>query len=283
MIPLEILATLVLDISVSLYYINYIYWADKYGAWLYSKGLTTRCKSSINYDTSRRNYREMILEDFFTAVTTFMAPSWYMATKIAPVYETIDFSFKPFETWLSLVALYVFFDTWYFFTHRLVHEIPAVYTTIHKRHHDTLPVDTYVVGRAEILENLILTTPGVMIWAFVYLNFAPAPNVWAIFIPVVSLTSDFVLVHVGYYDTIYMYALNPFSLVVQYSLFSSGNVTRHELHHNLFTKNYSPMFPWFDRIFGTIAEATPNYWGITVADEREKQNNHPNTPCGAKP
>eukprot|EP00026_Physarum_polycephalum_P012486 Phypoly_transcript_12800.p1 GENE.Phypoly_transcript_12800~~Phypoly_transcript_12800.p1 ORF type:complete len:293 (+),score=28.92 Phypoly_transcript_12800:66-881(+) len=268
---LEIVLACALDLSTVFYYLTYVYWADKYGAWLYSKGLTTRLQSSINYATAGRNYKAMMLEEFFVMFITFFPAAWVLVHHVLPVYESLDFSFKLFETWGSLLGIYFCFDTWYFVFHKLFHEIPWLYKTVHKRHHDMLPIDSYVTARAEIFENLILSTPGIVIWALVYLHSAQVPNAWAILVPITSLTSDFVLVHIGYYDTIYMYAINPISLVVQYSFFSSGNIPRHELHHNLFTKNYSPMLPWLDRIFGSVAEPAQEKWKFSYATEKKSK------------
>ena len=49
------------------------------------------------------------------------------------------------------------------------------------------------LGRAEILENIVLTTPGVFLWTVLYLNLATTPNAWAILIPSVSLVNDFIV------------------------------------------------------------------------------------------
>jgi hypothetical protein len=36
---IELAATLVVDLFFSLYITNFIYWSDRYAAWLYSKGI----------------------------------------------------------------------------------------------------------------------------------------------------------------------------------------------------------------------------------------------------
>eukprot|EP00026_Physarum_polycephalum_P013431 Phypoly_transcript_13830.p1 GENE.Phypoly_transcript_13830~~Phypoly_transcript_13830.p1 ORF type:complete len:276 (+),score=14.18 Phypoly_transcript_13830:71-898(+) len=264
----EILLTCAIDLAIVLHICNYIYWADKYASWLYIKGLTTKNKSSINYDISGRDYKRMLWENFVVGISTGLFPAWVLAHYLLQ-HTTIDFSMKLLETWLAMISLYFCFDTWYFFSHKFVHTIPCLYKAIHKHHHDLLPIDAYTTARAEFSENLIMTSPGAALWVFVYFNVVQVPNIWSLLIPVFSVTSDVVLGHVGYYDTIYLYAINPFSLIVQYSFFSkSGLATRHELHHYYFTKNFSPLLPWMDRIFGTNIDPVPDRWNVTYEDEK---------------
>jgi len=263
----------VLNFILVVHYTTYIVLSDKYAMFLYRKGLLTRCKESVEKHKGRKGW-SIVAENFFVSFVTLLPVSWYVVKTVLPVLASVDTSFKVVEVWCSLCGIYICFDVWYYFTHRFVHQNAFLYRYIHKRHHDTTPVDSYITGHAEVLENLLFTTPGVYIWAVIYLNAVHTPNLWAIVIPVLSLLNDFVLVHIGFYDTALLYAINPFSYIVQLTLASRQLCARHELHHNLVRRNYSPMLPWCDVIFGTGKKAEKQEWGITFVHEQRATKVH---------
>jgi sterol desaturase/sphingolipid hydroxylase (fatty acid hydroxylase superfamily) len=266
------LVAIAMDLYLCAHLVAFMCFVDKYASFMYKKGYLTRCKSSISEASIKSDGRKgwaMLLENYYTAFITFYPSVWYLVNKLLPVIDNLDFTFKPINTWISLCGIYICFDSIYYFIHRFVHETPVLYKSIHKRHHDLLPVDVFLTARAEIVENVLFSTPGLLLWSYLVLNLQ-TPNVWTILIPVVSILHDFSIVHSGYYDSFYLYIVNPLSFIVQYTVGSRGMASRHENHHNLFTKNYAPFLPWFDRIFGTGKEFDHTHWNITYASEQLK-------------
>jgi len=267
-------ATVLLDLFLSSYYTLFVYLSDWYATYWYAKGFLKRSKSSIKADASGRDKWSMVTENFGIIFCTLFPVSWLLAKLFLPdKVLNLDYSFRPIHTLISQIGIYACFDTWYYFIHRFVHQTPYLYKAIHKRHHDMLPINTYVTGHAEILENLIFTSPGLCLWIFSYFNIVETPNAWAMIISFISLANDFALVHVGYYDNWILYLINPFSFVFQVCTGTIGMYSRHELHHNLFTRNYAPMSPWIDRLLGTCTEYSKEHWGITFQEEQKENSN----------
>jgi len=253
------------------HYSLYVVAADKYGMFLYKKGLLKRCKESVPMEQGRKGWG-LLMENWAIAFITLSPVIYYAVRNLYPHLHDLDLSFKPLHTWFWLCAIYFCFDGWYYFAHRFVHENPTLYRAIHKRHHEHTPVDTYSTGRAHIIENVLFTTPGVFLWELAYFSLAgPKFNAWEIVIPVLSLLNDFALVHVGYYDTMLLYAINPFSYFMQLTIGVRSMCARHEIHHNTITRNYGPMWPFFDRLFGTAKPVEVKDWSITYESEKKRR------------
>ncbi|TPX67046.1 hypothetical protein SpCBS45565_g04000 [Spizellomyces sp. 'palustris'] len=244
------------------------WWASK----LYAAGYLKRRSKSMTKDKkeAERQSPLRIWENAVRYWVTVVGVVIYIVHKALPVLDKVDYSFKVVETWASLCLIYITFDFLYYFTHRFVHEVPVLYQSIHKRHHEDIPVDAYTTGHAELLENFIFTFPGVLVWAVLYMNTVDVPNAWAITLPVLSLTSDFAMVHVGYFDNILLNVLNPLSYIMQLSLGARQMYARHELHHLAVKKNYGPMLPYWDMIFGTQKEVVEAEWGLTAQGEKSQ-------------
>lgn len=74
------------------------------------------------------------------------------------------------------------------------------------------------------------------------------------------------MVHIGYLDHPYVYLINPFSYIMQLTLGARGLCARHELHHLVVRKNYGPMLPYLDRVFGTAREIVREEWGVEMKE-----------------
>jgi len=270
-VVINVIAPSLATFVTTLYYCAFLILSDKYASFLYSKGLLTRLKSSIMEGgaTGRKGW-SVLMENFVNALTTFSIPIWYIVTTLLPIIDRLDYSFKPIQTWISLCGIYVCFDFCYYITHRIVHEVPWLYKAIHKRHHEFTNIDSYTTGRADVIENIIFTSPGMLLWGYLCINLVAIPNAWMILIPAVSLLHDFALAHIGYYDTFLLHLINPVAFIWQYTLFSLKFSTRHELHHLTLTKNYSPFTPWMDEIFGTGVSYKKEQYKVTYAGEQKK-------------
>ncbi|KAI9320308.1 hypothetical protein DFJ73DRAFT_967229 [Zopfochytrium polystomum] len=166
--------------------------------------------------------------------------------------NTTDFTFKPLDILASNLIVYLSFDTVYYFAHRILHESPFLYRTIHKRHHDSLPVHVFLTAKAHILENVIAVSPAMILWNFITMTFITKGvfNFWTIMLPNLTMIMEFNTAHAGYLDHWTMYVVSPLQCI-KILPFARRVAAEHENHHLMVTKNYAPMFRHFDLLGGT--------------------------------
>ncbi len=139
--------------------------------------------------------------------------------------------------WVSLIAMIVLHDAWFYWTHRLIHD-PRLFRRFHRTHHKSnypTPFTAYSFDVGEAAIN-------------------------AAFVPVFALLAPISFPAIGIFLT-HMIARNVIGHS-GYELFParrSGrplfdfltSVTHHDLHHAQSGWNYGLYFTWWDRLMGT--------------------------------
>ncbi|KAJ3180387.1 hypothetical protein HDU85_004092 [Gaertneriomyces sp. JEL0708] len=252
------------------FFVGHMMVLEKYTDFLYLKAKVLKRRTPKAQLTSERRYiRENMIDYFFLTLT----PLIVLVYNVYPTVEEhgFDFSFKLRDVLLSTIAVYFWFDTIYYIVHRMLHEVPFLYRTIHKRHHEDSPVHMYLTGHAHYLENLMAASPGLALWVCTVLYFfsSPLPNFWTIVLPALTLTMEFNTAHAGYYDHFLLYAMSPLQWMVKALPYARWLASEHEEHHLLLKKNYQPVFKWFDMMGGTNSVPEPSkYKSVDIIEKR---------------
>ena len=158
--------------------------------------------------------------------------------------------------WLyALVSVLVYVlvaDTWFYFSHRLLHGVDVLYRTIHGVHHLSVNTTALTTNQFSPLE---LISSGLMGVLFIVLVPLASPVIFAM---VVGLTIYQMLVHSGT------------------ELFPAGTATSrlgkwfvtptyHQMHHELSNRHLGLYFTWWDRWCGTYSETYEDRFGAVTA------------------
>ncbi|KAJ3201088.1 hypothetical protein HDU82_008369 [Entophlyctis luteolus] len=163
----------------------------------------------------------------------------------------LDLSFRPLDVILSTILSFLCFDIWFFFAHRTFHKVPFLYKHIHKRHHEDLPVRVYLTAKAEYLEHLLATTPGLCAWVMITLWLTAGNiNLWTFVLPAMTLIMDFNVNHSGFLDHPLLYIVSPLQWFHKTVPFSRWVSVDHKVHHLHLTKNFALMFSFLDILAG---------------------------------
>lgn len=147
---------------------------------------------------------------------------------------------------LSFALLYVWVETWYYFTHRLMHS-NAFFYQLHRSHHLTKAVTPLSSISMSWVEKWIFYTCG-----------------WLGFMALMSHLMPVSLYGIAsYYLFHFLISLHGHSNVESSRLglmlskvLYSGSATSHALHHARFRVNYGFSSMLLDRMLGTYAEDT---------------------------
>lgn len=153
--------------------------------------------------------------------------------KIIPELKTGDTAYLAFSTTLMIVA----HDTYFYWTHRLMHH-PLLFRWMHLRHHRShrpTPWAAYSFAPAE---------------ALVQASFAP---LFLLFVPMHELgmflwVGHMILLNAIGHSSIEIF---PRGWVGNRWLDWHNTVTHHDLHHSRSRHNYGLYFTWWDRLMGT--------------------------------
>ena len=138
---------------------------------------------------------------------------------------------------VSLLAMIMAHDAWFYWTHRLIHH-PKLFRALHRRHHrsnNPTPFTAYSFDLGEAAINA----------AFVPL--------WVILVPTPGLAIDLMLLHqivrniIGHAG----YELFPARADGRPLFGWLTTVTHHDLHHAQAGYNYGLYFTWWDKLMGT--------------------------------
>ena len=138
---------------------------------------------------------------------------------------------------ISVVAIIVAHDAYFYWTHRLMHH-PRLYPYFHRTHHRSVTPTPFAAYAFDIPEALLMAA------------FTP---LWLLFVPMhalgLFLFMAFMIVrnvmgHAGV-------ELMPRSLADSRWFGWINATTHHDLHHSSFRHNYGLYFTWWDRMMGT--------------------------------
>ncbi|WP_366502113.1 sterol desaturase family protein [Phenylobacterium sp.] len=151
--------------------------------------------------------------------------------------ETIADGWGPVWLGVSIVAGIVGLDTWFYWTHRMMHH-PRLFRRFHRRHHRSNNPSPFTAYSFDIPEALVLVG-FIVVWPAVF----PMPShamQWVMLYQIVTNT----LVHSGY-------ELMPARRDGRPMLDFIVTTTHHDLHHGQAGWNYAGWFTWWDRWMGT--------------------------------
>lgn len=133
----------------------------------------------------------------------------------------------------SIVAMILLHDTWFYWTHRLMHH-PKLFKYIHKVHHQSTDPSPFAALSFHPLEALI-EAGAYVIFSFLFPVHLMALLGWQLLQMVLN-----VIGHLGY--EIYSKSFNTHWLFK----FKTPS-THHNLHHSKFSGNYGLYFTWWDK------------------------------------
>ena len=188
---------------------------------------------------TQNDYRREILTSLrsvFVYAVVFTPVLWLTSNGFGPGRYT-----GPVNPWVLaayVVALLIAHDTYFYWTHRLLHT-PRFFKRWHRTHHKTItptPFTAYAFDWREavvqtgmpVIWQLILPSPPAAF--FIFLGIMIARNVW------------------GHCGT----ELHPRGFADHWFWGNFTTTTHHDLHHSgNFGSNYGLYFTWWDRICGT--------------------------------
>ncbi|NWG90920.1 MAG: sterol desaturase family protein [Parvularculaceae bacterium] len=139
--------------------------------------------------------------------------------------------------WLSIAALIVLHDAWFYWTHRLIHD-PRLFRRLHRLHHKSHNPSPFTAYSFDVGEAAINA-------AFMPLTLLVLPvSEFAIFLFLAHMIIRNAVGHSGY-------ELFPAWRSGRPVFDWLTTVTHHDLHHAQAGWNYGLYFTWWDRLMGT--------------------------------
>ncbi len=177
--------------------------------------------------------------------------SWHVISDGVALYLLVYFDLISFAestlttTITTFLIFYAWVETWYYFTHRLMHKYDWLYK-YHRMHHLSLVVTPLSSISMSNVEKIGFYTGG-------WLGFMALISWWvpvSLYGIVAYYTYHFIVSLHGHSNT-EASAMN--SLLAKAGM---GSATSHAIHHARFRKNYGFSNMFWDRVFGTYAEDT---------------------------
>jgi sterol desaturase/sphingolipid hydroxylase (fatty acid hydroxylase superfamily) len=161
--------------------------------------------------------------------------------------------------WVKAIVAIVVNDIGSYWGHRASHSVPWLWR-FHEIHHSAEHMDWLVSSRAHPLDMVVTRMAGlapVYLLGLVQNNSAGEMNEW--------LTLGLLLISVFWGKLIHAnlnFRWRPLEGLIATPFFHHWHHTKNE-HYN---KNFAAMFPWIDRLFGTIwlPKNWPKAYGITT-------------------
>lgn len=161
----------------------------------------------------------------------------------------------------SLLFMVLFHDTYFYWTHRMMHH-PMIYKHVHKVHHMSISPSPWAAYSFHPLEAIVqaMVLP-------VILFILPVHSL-AIFLFLLYMILRNVLGHLGY-------ELFPHVFVKSKWLNWHTTSTHHNMHHEKFNCNYGLYFSWWDNIMNTTHKEYQERF-VKIAQRKKKDRNfHP--------
>jgi Delta7-sterol 5-desaturase len=137
----------------------------------------------------------------------------------------------------SIIALALFHDAYFYWTHRLIHhpKLFRFFHVVHHRSHNPTPFTAYSFNPGEAAINFMV----IPIFAFLI----PVHDIATIIYMWLMIVRN-ALGHSGYELMSKGWTRHPV-------LGLSTTITHHDMHHEKITGNYGLYFTWWDRLMGT--------------------------------
>jgi hypothetical protein len=133
----------------------------------------------------------------------------------------------------SIVLMIVLHDTWFYWTHRLMHH-PKLYKYIHKVHHQSTDPSPFAAFSFHPLEALVEAGADI-IFSFLFPVHLMALIGWQLLQMLLN-----VMGHLGY-------EIYPNGFSTHWLFKFKTPSTHHNLHHSHFSGNYGLYFTWWDK------------------------------------
>jgi sterol desaturase/sphingolipid hydroxylase (fatty acid hydroxylase superfamily) len=194
-------------------------------------------KFPANKDYIREVAYSMLTTCIFASIALLLSSDWIKP--YSKMYSRIsDFGIPYFL--VSIILAIIIHDTYFYWTHRLMHH-PKLFPVFHLVHHKSTNPSPWAAFAFHPLEAIV---EGGIVFVIVFL----IPIHWyAILIFIIFMTVYNVYGHLGY--EIYPGWVNN-SFLAKYLNTSIS----HNMHHKLFKKNYGLYFRFWDMIMGTTHE-----------------------------
>ena len=174
-------------------------------------------------------------------VRPFLLSAFYAAV-VRPRYGPLDAPFPSLRTALpQLFVCMLVDDTWFYWAHRVCHEVPFLYRNIHKKHHRFFRTTVWAVEFAHPLEDLFVNTTATMLGGVVQ---GAHPGVIVLYAALKLYQST--EAHCGY--------AVKFPLSIGSLIDSMDASPAHHYHHAAVTSNYGGWFMFWDWVCGTDAK-----------------------------
>jgi len=138
---------------------------------------------------------------------------------------------------ISVVAIIVAHDAYFYWTHRLMHH-PRLYPYFHRTHHRSVTPTPFAAYAFDIPEALLMA-----VFTPLWLLFVPM-HALGLFLFMAFMIVRNVMGHAGV-------ELMPRSLADSRWFGWINATTHHDLHHSSFRHNYGLYFTWWDSMMGT--------------------------------
>jgi Delta7-sterol 5-desaturase len=152
---------------------------------------------------------------------------------------------------VSLLYYLVAHDTWFYWTHRLMH-VPRCFKAAHSVHHESKPPTAWAAMSFHPLEAV---TGAIVIPALVF--FVPI-HIWALGAVLAIMTVMGITNHMGW-ELFPKFVVN--GLLGNYLI----TATHHQKHHDMYRGNYGLYFRFWDKVCGT--DIGLGHWRVGIADD----------------
>lgn len=169
---------------------------------------------------------------------------------IVGVNENVNFLYSLITFIPISFATEIIFDFFHYWTHRLAHEHPSIYTAIHKTHHATQKL-TGIVTFHQTLSDYIITNFIPFVFALTIVKYMT--NIEYDLFTYIMLRVYKEFIEVAGHVNIVSDKSYSFPQCIWLPLFLGIELTQqiHHNHHKYVTCNYSKRFSLWDKLFGT--------------------------------
>lgn len=182
--------------------------------------------------------------EIFYSVLTFIIYGFSVCAFVYWTQQGLTKEYQDFATYgfwyfiFSIIIMVVLHDTYFYWTHRLLHH-RLFFKNVHKTHHSFHNPTPWAAFAFHPLESII--SMGIIPIIVFLIPF----HQWALIIFVTLLTINSILIHLG------------FRLPQFMSANFQNTAVEHDLHHNGLRKNYGLYFVFWDKFMGTYQKENP--------------------------
>ncbi|EMC92341.1 hypothetical protein BAUCODRAFT_160056 [Baudoinia panamericana UAMH 10762] len=183
-----------------------------------------------------------------------------------------SWSFNPIAI-VAYTGLYlVIHDVYFYLIHANFHKNRWLYNFFHDKHHEySYSMNCYIVGYAEILENMVQVGVPWLVWTYI-----AGGNWWNWLLPLSLIVFTTLVGHSGYRMSTIVAAFHP--LVIPFTLISGKYMLTpgdHQVHHSHRRYNFGLFWRFMDQWHGTYRRCNVKAYDVVFWTEwaRQKEEN----------